>query len=983
MLNYRAMTTTPMKLTAHFILTSTFLSTLASAATGSATVTRDLSKMDKAVLAVQPKYSQTGSLESTVPTKMKAGQNGYLIATTEQIKNNSKELAAFIKHKESRGFKVHVATEKDWGLEEAGKGRKQADRVHQWMRDNYKELNLLYTLIIANPHPEEGMIPMAKFKPRKYLVPTPDQKKDYEKYLKYKDNPRTEDGKFLKYDGHSPSDYYYADLTSNWDANGNTILADKEDYASGEIDATVEVYVGRIPYYGEEHEYANLAGVDKILRRTIDYELDAVNDTSWRNNVFYVGGADKRFEAIQGQFIPFSGGRLETYRVSQGYGYEPTKDKWSNAVITGALNQDRPFGFINFQEHGSPTSMAGQIGTRQAVTLKRTKPAYVYLGGCDVASPEHSNNITGALFNHIGVAAVGASRSVTGVGGDDDTKTQASYERLFFGQSTGEAHWQMLSDFGDGMKKVGASNFLMNLMGDPSVVIFPKTDENPLVIGPNMDVLKFRHQERNQSTVMYPMTVRNQTGEAQEYKVATSGVIAAETKSFRLPPYTSRTLKVAFKGADKLSVGQHEGSLMLKTGNTVVERKFELDVYARNLLLSQSFDTMESRKIFSFAAKGDKLDQIVAFTEEHAADTWLTVPSGNRGDLARTKLVVGESDVTIAARLMYEESSKRLTEILRFGKTFTGFIATVEGNNFTVQFTSTEGIVGEEVTATIEVPAPPAGEWFTMIASVDRVTQTATLNIDGKTKSVPFKIEPGQSLALDRVRVANNKNKTNVMVDELTVFDYNLNEKELASVVSGDIIKQNFPKNGDKANPKGVNLAWNYAGKQSEVTYVLAYATDPQFKDRKFIETKASSTLLRGLKKDTTYFWMVGYLKNGKMFFPWDSYSTFITDSSIKDAEVEINKRRSLSTATVGDNNFTENLGKVAKAFYVEEGSDKRKRADLFFAKIDGAEWLRCHSDGTLTTNFGAPKPGEYKFKFSVSTRYGVPQTFEKTIIAK
>lgn len=974
-----------MKLSTQFILTSTLLSSLVSAATGSATVTRNLAKMDKAVLAVQPMYSQTGSLESTVPAKMKAGQNGYLIATTEFIKNNSKELAAFIKHKESRGFKVHVATEKDWGLSESGKGRKQADRVHQWMRDNYKELNLLYTLIIANPHPDEGLIPMAKFKPRKYKVATPDQKKDYEKYLKYKDNPRTEDGKFLLFDGDDPSDYYYADLTSNWDANGNSILAEKADYATGEIDATVEVYVGRIPYYGEEHEYSNLVGVDKLLRRTIDFELSASEDTFWRNNLFYVGGADKRFKKIQDQFMPYSGGRIETYRTSQGYGYEPTSSKWNGDVISKALNADRPYGFINFQEHGSPTSMSGQINTGLAMKLERSKPAYVYLGGCDVASPEHSNNITNALFNHIGIAAVGASRSVTGMGGDDDTDSAASYERLYFGQSTGEAHWQLLSDYADGMKKVGASNFLMNLMGDPSVVVFPKVDEKAIVIGPNMDVLKFRHQEKSRKPIGYTMTVRNQTGTARSYQVATKGNLIAETKSFKLAPYSSRPLKVLFNKAYDLPVGAHQGTLFVKSGDEVIERQFELDVYARATLLNLAFDTAAERKIVGFDVKGDKAEMVKAMVAERASDTFLTMPKGVRGDLSRTKVVPGESDATVAVRLKYDtEKAKGLNQFLKFGKTFECFDLSLEQGKLRVLFRTTQGLAESETESKIEVPAPAGGKWIDVIASVNRSEKKMTVYIDGKKYETEFAPEIGQSLAFDKVRLGYGKSKVQSYFDSLSIFDYALSESEVKVVMSGDVIKQSFPKNGDKANPKGVNLAWKYAGKESRPKFVVVYATDPKFSDRKFVETSDTSAVISGLKDETTYFWKVGFIKgNGKMSFPWESYTTFTTDSTIPDVEITISPKPNLRPATVGDSNYSASLVRGVKALLPADENGKQKRAELFFAKLEGDEWLRCHSDGTLNTNFGAPKPGTYKFKFSVSTRYGVPQTFERIVIAK
>lgn len=179
---------------------------VATADTFSPTVKKDVSKFTAKTRSIEKAFSQNGSLESLVPQKMAAGQNGYLIATSNYVRDNSKVLKDFIAHKEALGFKVYVATEDDFGLYEKGngKGRHQADQVRAWMQGVYKKLNLLYTLIIADPHPEESMIPMAKFRPRKYKVYTEDQKKWYPKYLKYKDKPRTEDGKYLLNDGDDP-----------------------------------------------------------------------------------------------------------------------------------------------------------------------------------------------------------------------------------------------------------------------------------------------------------------------------------------------------------------------------------------------------------------------------------------------------------------------------------------------------------------------------------------------------------------------------------------------------------------------------------------------------------------------------------------------------------------------------------------------------------------------------------------------------------
>jgi hypothetical protein len=406
-------------------------------------------------------------------------------------------------------------------------------------------------------------------------------------------------------------------------------------------------------------------------------------------------------------------------------------------------------------------------------------------------------------------------------------------------------------------------------------------------------------------------------------------------------------------------------------------------VYARTTLIDLPFDAASQRKIFAYAAKGDAAQRINDFVKENAKDSYLTVPKKYRGDVTRTKLVVGESDITVAARLKYEAATSSVIEFLRFGKTFTGFDVKLEDNKLVVRFVSTLGLADKEAEGSIAFDAPPAGEWFQLIASVDRVKQQMTVNLNGEKQTTRFAIQPGQSIAIDRLRIGYNRNQSDVMCDHLTIFDYVLSESEERFIRSGDIIKQSFPQNGDKAHPKGVNMAWTYSGRRTDPEFIVVYATDAQFKDRHYVQTKETSTVLSNLKKNTRYFWRVGLIHNGKKHFPWKSYNTFLTDDSIQDAELKLYPNRKLRVATARDNNYSENLGKIAVALYPPDSNGKRKSAAVYFAKMEGDSWLRCHSDGTLTTNFGAPKPGSYKFKFSVSTRDGIPEPFETTITVK
>lgn len=945
---------------------------------------KDISTFAPQTLEIQKRFSQTDSLASIIPQKMKAGQNGYLILTTNAVRDNSKKLKDFIAHKKSLGFNVSLATEDQFGLTKEGKGRKQADKVRAWLQGVYKERKLLYTLIIDNPHPDEGVIPMAKFKPRKYKVAQPEQKKDYAKYLKYKDNPRTEDGKYLLFDGSDPSDYYYADLDSVWDANGNSILADKEDYASGKINCVADVYVGRLPYMGEDSEYGKISDLDILLQRTIDYENDT-SDQSWKKNLFYVGGADKRWNKITSYFTAFSGGKIESYRKSRGAGFEPTATSWHGGRITEELNGDRAYGFINFQEHGSWNSMAGQISNKSAATLKRTKPAYIYLGGCDVNSPEHPTNVTYTLFRYAGIGAAGATRSVTSVGGDDDTEAIAGYARLFFGQSQGEAHWRMLSDFADGKGKVGASNFLMNLWGDPSVVVMPYADKSSVLLSPNMDVLKFRHQYRSADPAGYDFTIRNTSGRSMEYKVKYSKELLPKIRTFRLAPNATKTLPVNFRNGDKISVGKHSAKFEVIAQDGKVERRnLELDVYGRNILLTLGFNDLNARKLVGFDAKNEKREMLNQFVKDHASDDFVTLPKGCRADLNRTKVVIGSNSGTIVGKFRFNKKpNKRRLVFFEFGKTFKNFNLEIQNGKLRCIF-STLGIVETDpgTEAIVETEIPEAGKWHQFVAIADRKNKELRFILNGAIHKTAFDPKPGQGIQFERLRLGYGKNQQDVMVDDLSIYDYVLTPSEINDSTSGRILQQTFPKNADFANPNGVNLAWK-SGIKGNPTYIVALASNPQFKDVKFTVVNDNTTVLKGLENNQTYYWKVGLKENGKASFPWKSFSTFTTDDKLEDYPITIRPRINIKPATVGDNGFTIKLSKFARATGKLKPNGKPDKVELFFAKVSGDDWLRCHPDGTLTTNHGAPAAKDYEFEFSVSTRYGQPKTFKVTIPAK
>ena len=93
----------------------------------------------------------------------------YVIITTNAIRSGSSKLNAFIAHKQSLGYTVSVVTETDFGGLTGQAPNRKAEKIRQWLKNNYASLGIKYVLLIGNPTPYEsgeGDIPMKMCWPR-------------------------------------------------------------------------------------------------------------------------------------------------------------------------------------------------------------------------------------------------------------------------------------------------------------------------------------------------------------------------------------------------------------------------------------------------------------------------------------------------------------------------------------------------------------------------------------------------------------------------------------------------------------------------------------------------------------------------------------------------------------------------------------------------------------------------------------------------
>jgi hypothetical protein len=153
------------------------------------------------------------TISTPIPLSSHGPPYEYVIITTNDIVANSDKLENFINLKEL-SHDVLVVTEDDFdGLTgQAPNGR--AEKIRQWLKDNYLTLGIEYVLLIGDPDPDDtldpgdsiGDIPMKMCWPR---------------YFSY--NYRE-----------SPTDLFYADLTGNWDLDGDQIYGEDFDFVHDE-----------------------------------------------------------------------------------------------------------------------------------------------------------------------------------------------------------------------------------------------------------------------------------------------------------------------------------------------------------------------------------------------------------------------------------------------------------------------------------------------------------------------------------------------------------------------------------------------------------------------------------------------------------------------------------------------------------------------------------------------------------------------------
>ena len=422
--------------------------------------------------------------------------NDYVIITTNDIESNSAKLSDFVTHKQSLGFNPLVITQDEYGGLTGQAPNGTAEKIRQWLMDNYATSGIEYVLLIGDPDPDDpsdggdsvGDTPMKMCWPRNHET-------------EYKE---------------SPTDYFYADLTGDWDLDGDLYFGEYQgDRGAGGVDWANEVYVGRIPVYSGECTGSDCSTLDGILQKIIDYET-ASGDLSWRKNAllpmaFSDASSDgaNLGQHMKNNYLDPSGYSPYTlYQQNTGYACDSVHASDEPLVAGAVLSRwsANDYGLVTWKGHGSATATAVGYGggdcedgyilrSTDCPSLDDAHPSLVFQCSCSNGYPENAGNLGYALLKNGAVGTVSASRVswyVVGVWSPSnkylvDNASVAYYygEKVVAEEAAGKALYHAKSDMGQNMgAALGGSSWMnltdFNLYGDPSTGITATSDPVPV-----------------------------------------------------------------------------------------------------------------------------------------------------------------------------------------------------------------------------------------------------------------------------------------------------------------------------------------------------------------------------------------------------------------------------------------------------------------------------------------------------------------------
>jgi len=447
------------------------------------------------------------------PRRDDAGTHDYIIITRKLMADSSTMLPKFVEWKTEQGHTPLVITLEEITEAAADQSQLPQELIRGWLQENYKQLDARYVLLIGNHLAASGLIPK---KPDGDEIPM----KVCYPALGYEQDEWFPGGDV-------PTDMYYADMTGNWNPDGDDKACELEDYVeipeqpdeepgSGQrldgVDLAPELLVGRIPHVGKLPFF-----MDGVLERLIEYEKSP--PAPWHNRAllatpmvtfpdggFVDGGLVAKF-IVEKSLAPAGVG---SKTLTEWEGNLPSKNPGdgplNNFTFADAYNEG--FGAVFWCAHGNSEGAyqdqwyfdADGDGLPQQGEVEEPpfvhatfceeysgeKPAIVFHGSCLNADPSDPGNIAATLLRYASVADVASTRITMGLAPEgEDEWTPSPFSPGGFTMGAYFTHAVVVSRKPVGEAFAIAGNALsfgvqpwtfkvrleFNLFGDPSLAI--------------------------------------------------------------------------------------------------------------------------------------------------------------------------------------------------------------------------------------------------------------------------------------------------------------------------------------------------------------------------------------------------------------------------------------------------------------------------------------------------------------------------------
>ena len=366
----------------------------------------------------------------------------YVIVAREAYVADSVQLAPFLAWKEAQGFSPRLITFEEIAAEMALQspdepGMERPEILRGWLQQHYTQEGFKYLLIIGSPNAEQAeAIPMKQCWPAK----------------------EWEDPSYGLFD--VPTDMYYADLTGDWNPDGDEFWCELEDYMElpedpeeepdgsrlDGVDLVPELLVGRIPHFGKLPNYA-----DGILERTMTYQQG--NPEAWHNKVLL---PSPQICFPDGSYI--DGSMVSKYLVENSLDKNAFRNtvlgEWDGNLPSEYWGDDRldmftmpdyynlGYGTVFWCAHGNQEVAARNtwwydanannlpeqeecesdhfINVLFGKAATDQYPAVIFQASCLNADPSWDGNLAHTLLRNVSVANIASTRLTLGIGAGEE-----------------------------------------------------------------------------------------------------------------------------------------------------------------------------------------------------------------------------------------------------------------------------------------------------------------------------------------------------------------------------------------------------------------------------------------------------------------------------------------------------------------------------------------------------------------------------------